>query len=192
MNDSTGTIDVTKSETGMRYYIGYVKKGSQDTCLNTLIIAGSAYVDSVYTQSTNVSNTVQPYFNANSSMNSLRDQEGECTWDLSNNASHQKIWIDRHTGIIDLNRTLQDGAFGNIPFNGATLNAVIYYRLGNNSDYALQSLQIQLIYYDRYSSIPVNMLTKIQSRRQHALGNGILDNGPIPTRPPIIIITRTK
>jgi hypothetical protein len=192
INDSTGTIDVTKSETGLRYYTGYVKKGSQDTCLNTLIIAGAGYVDSIYTQSKQGRNTVQPYFNANSGINNICGfgENGHCLWDLSNNATMQKIQVDRNTGIIDLDQTLQNGAFGKTPVNGTTLNAIIYYVLDTHNP-ALQSLQIQLMYYDRVSSIPVALQAKIQNRSASANGNQIFDSGgPSAPRPPIIIITR--
>ncbi len=192
LNDSTGTIDITKSETGMRYYIGYVRKGSQDTCLSSLIIAGSGYIDSIYSQSSNNRSIVNPYFNANSSMNNLCDQDGRCIWDLSHNAAEQKIWIDDHTGIIDLDKTLENGAFGQNPADGTTLNATIYYRLGDGSDFALQSLQIQLMYFTHSSTIPPDIQAKIQTRRQQAMSNGILDSGPSSARPPIIIITRSK
>ncbi|HEY4154688.1 MAG TPA: hypothetical protein VGM24_04655, partial [Puia sp.] len=155
INDSTGTINVTRSETGLRYFIGYVKKGSQDTCINTLIIGGAAYIDSIYTQSRPGPNRVLPYFNANSGINSLCGPGplGHCWWDLSQNAKNQKIVLDEHTGVIDLDQTIQKGAFGKNPVDGATLNAVIYYMIGEGNS-GIQSLKIQLMYYDRASSIP--------------------------------------
>ncbi len=191
INDSTGTIDVTKSETGFRYFIGWVKKGTKDTCLNTFIIAGAAYLDSIYTQGNYGKNTANPYFNGNSNENNICQQDGHCQWDLSNNANSQKIQLDKYSGTIDLDQTLQNGAFGKIPVNGTTLNATIYYILdqGNN---AIQSMQIQLIYYDYVSSIPAALQTKIENRRTSALANQILNSGPSASRPPIIIITRSK
>ncbi len=45
---NTGAIDVMKSETGMKYAIGFIKEGTTDTCLGSLVIGGAAYFDSVY------------------------------------------------------------------------------------------------------------------------------------------------
>src|ERR1700730_9823434 len=59
-----GAINVTKSQTGQRYDIGFVKTGSTDTCLKSLIIAGAAYMDSVYVLANN-EKLALPYFNAN-------------------------------------------------------------------------------------------------------------------------------
>lgn len=129
-----------------------------------------------------------PYFNANSSVNSLCDQHGQCYWDLSGNANKQKIQMDEHTGIIDLDKTLQSGAFGKIPVNGTVLNAVIYYKLDDHN-HALQSLQIRLIYYDHVSSIPADIVAKIKNQRTDAMGNQILSNPAATVRPPLIIIT---
>ncbi len=189
INDSTGAINITRSETGQRYYIGYVKKGTRDTCLNTLIISGAAYLDSIYVQNKAVKNMAQPYFNANSKLNNLCDQEGQCQWDLSGNANKQKIQLDEHTGIIDLDKTLQNGAFGKTPANGTTLNAVVYYILDDHN-HALQSMQIRLMYYDRVSLIPVDLVTKIRNQRTDAMGNQILNNPSGTVKPPLIIITR--
>src|SRR6185436_3342619 len=59
----TGAINVTQSEPGMRYMVGFVKQGSTDTCLTPLIVTGMSYMDSVHVLSDN-QNTSSPYFNA--------------------------------------------------------------------------------------------------------------------------------
>ncbi len=64
LNSQTGAIDMTKSETGARYAIGFVKEGTTDTCLSQLIVGGAAYMDSVYVLGDNQT-TAAPYFNAN-------------------------------------------------------------------------------------------------------------------------------
>ena len=48
LDSMTGAIDVTASETGLKYIIGYVPNGTNDTCLSYLTIGGAAYADSVY------------------------------------------------------------------------------------------------------------------------------------------------
>jgi hypothetical protein len=193
INDSTGTINVTRSETGLRYYIGFVQNGAKDTCLSSLTIGGASFQDSIYVQNSLVKSNVYPYFNGNNHVIDICGQHGECLWDISNNANHQNIRMDRNTGVIDLDKTLQEGAFGLNPVNGATLNANIYYTLGHNSDDAIESLTVQFMYYDHLSSIPPAIKAKIDSRKMNALGYSVLDAGTVPVvRPPIVIIVRNK
>ena len=64
MNAGTGAINLTKSETGQRYSVAFVKSGTTDTCMSQLIVAGAAYMDSVYVLSES-DTTAKPYFNAN-------------------------------------------------------------------------------------------------------------------------------
>ncbi|HUP11146.1 MAG TPA: hypothetical protein VM187_03010, partial [Niastella sp.] len=53
MNANTGVINVSNSETGVRYNIAFVKKGTRDTCVSQLIVGGVTYVDSIYVLSNN-------------------------------------------------------------------------------------------------------------------------------------------
>jgi len=39
IDQNTGAINITQSQTGMRYILGFVPAGTHDTCLNKLIIA---------------------------------------------------------------------------------------------------------------------------------------------------------
>src|ERR1022692_127650 len=64
INQYTGAIDISRSETGLRYSIGYVKNGTADTCLQTMILAGASYADSIYVLANSEQNAL-PYFNAN-------------------------------------------------------------------------------------------------------------------------------
>ena len=66
IDSSSGAIDISNSEAGMRYVIGFVKQGSHDTCLSNLIVAGVTYVDSIYSLEDNDTLAI-PYFNANAS-----------------------------------------------------------------------------------------------------------------------------
>jgi hypothetical protein len=52
LDSVTGIIDLTKSQTGLRYDIGFTKSGTTDTCINELIVGGADYMDSVYVWTT--------------------------------------------------------------------------------------------------------------------------------------------
>src|ERR1700733_14647721 len=86
----TGAIDVTKSNTGERYAVGFVKSGTTDTCLIPLIIGGADYMDSVYVLADNATQAV-PYFEANPSLASICSGQGNggnsCSFDVTGSAA---------------------------------------------------------------------------------------------------------
>jgi hypothetical protein len=50
-------------------------------------------------------------------------------------------------------------------------------------------IQLKLIFYVHKSDIPPDLLAKVTNRSSSALNYQLLDNGPAP-RPPLIIIVR--
>ena len=154
IDSSTGAINVSKSETGLRYDIGFVKAGTTDTCIKMLIIAGAAYMDSVYVLSNN-QKLALPYFNANPYLASVCNGTGPgCQFDVTGSAKNAKIIVDNATGVIDLQKTLDGsggllnlgGAFGLLPLDGASVTSTIYYRLNDNSNKALQHIDVTFMY----------------------------------------------
>jgi hypothetical protein len=99
------------------------------------------------------------------------------------------IEVDHKLGFIDLEKTMSHFPFGLYPKNGSTILTTIHYQLSDQSNGAPEQIQVKLIYYYSRSDIPNDIVSLIQKRV-----NGITsDNGDgNPTKPPIIIITRTK
>ncbi len=189
----TGAINVTKSQTGQKYDIGFVKTGTTDTCLKSLIIAGAAYMDSVYVLSNN-EKLALPYFNANPYLLSVCTGNGPGCQFASSNA---KVIVNPTTGIIDLQKTLDGtggilnlgGAFGLLPLDGATAPATIYYRLNDNSNNALQHIDVTFMYYTYKSQIGQGLLTNLLTKLTNVLTGNLISKSANP-RPPVIIITR--
>jgi hypothetical protein len=191
IDSSTGIIDVTKSETGERYVIGFVKTGTRDTCLQPLILAGGSYMDSVYVLGNNQYQCA-PYFNANPTLISVcRGGGSGCQFDITGQAKNQKIVINNSTGVMDLQKTLQGGVFGLLPVDGQSVTTTIYYKLSDNSNYALQHIDITFMYYTSRSLIPANILNNIVTKRINILQSVLVTNSKNP-RPPVIILTRFK
>jgi len=192
LNSTTGAIDVTASATGQRYNIGFVKEGTRDTCLQTLIIGGAAFADSVYVLS-NSQRYANPYFNANPNLGAVCAGSGPgsptCQWDLNSAAKLSQVIIDNHTGVIDLQQTLNSGAFGPILINGASVTVDIYYSLTDQSNGAIQHTPVKLIYYDKKSNVPPSLLNQILNREVNIVDQVLIMLGGNP-RPPLIIITR--
>jgi hypothetical protein len=192
LNPTTGAIDLTTSETGERYSVAFVKNGTTDTCMSQLIVAGAAYMDSVYVLAQS-DTTSKPYFNANPNAPSpCQGSSGPgsgCQFDYNNYAHNQGIEIDQKSGFIDLKKSMQNNMFGLVPINGSTVYTTIYYKLNDNSNYAPQAIQLKMMYYNKKSDIPSGLLATVTNNLVNTLNNLLISKGP-STRPPLIIIVR--
>jgi hypothetical protein len=220
---NTGAINVTQSEAGMQYVIGYVKDGTTDTCHTRIIVAGVTYKDNVYVLDNN-DTLATPYFNANPLIQSVCDASGDddypggqgsqgggnsrCEFDddedddngngvfdeppIGQQANEQFVRVRTQSGIINLKKSLEDGAFGPNPQNGTIKDVRIYYRLNDCSQKALRSIKVRLIYYEKKTDIPQPLLTEVMQKKlafeSYDLISSIIDS----PRPPLIIVARTE
>ncbi len=188
MNSSTGIINVTQSQNGLRYNIGFVKTSTTDTCLGLLIIAGTSYIDSIY--ATDQADTLAaPYFNANPAITSVCGSGNGCHFDLSGKGASKGLKIDTKTGVIELTKTKK--VFGPHPYNGQTVPITILYSLNDDSHNAVQSLTFDLIYYDLKANVPTTLSTLITQRRANTYADMLISKTSAP-RPPLIVITRAQ
>jgi hypothetical protein len=193
IDPNTGAINVTKSETGLKYAIGFVKDGTTDTCLSTLVIGGAAYMDSVYVIQDGQKNAL-PYFDANPYLPPICQGNG-CTFDVGGTARQQKVILNTSSGVIDLDKTLNGtllglgGAFGLLPVNGSTITTRIYYKLNDASNQALQHIDVQLQYFDTRSAIGPGLLGNVLNKLNNLLSGNMISTSANP-RPPLIIIVR--
>ncbi len=96
IDQNTGAIDLSKSQTGMLYEIGFVAAGTTDTCLSRLTVGGAAYYDSVYVLADGQT-TASPYFEANPYLPNIC-AGGGCTFDVNGAAAAKKVIVDKNTG----------------------------------------------------------------------------------------------
>lgn len=194
LDQNTGAIDLTQSQTGMRYVLGFVPSGTTDTCLSTLIVGGAAYYDSVYVIADGQTIS-SPYFEANPYLPNPCINGG-CTFDVNGAAAAKKVIVNTTTGVIDLQKTLDGtgllgGAFGLLPVDGSVITVPIYYKLNDGSNQALQNISVQIEYMTSKSSISAGILGGIVNQVNDVLsGNIIYSANMANPRPPLIIITR--
>ena len=194
----SGIINISKSETGLKYNIGFVRNGTKDTCLRTIILAGASYVDSIYVLGKDQT-LAYPYFNADLKMNSICtgsinddddddvvDNNAKCEFAVSN----RKIKIGKLSGIMDLRRSFENGVFGSNPVNGTTVKASIYYRLNDKSNMVLQQMDVQFVFYETRDQIPKVVVDYIQQKSNDITAQALIMAGGNP-RPPMIVITRS-
>jgi len=195
LNQNTGAIDLTTSQTGMKYAIGFVKAGTTDTCMSTLIIGGASYYDSVYVLADNDS-TASPYFEANPYLPNIC-AGGGCTFDVNGAAAAKKVIVNKVTGVIDLQHTLQPsglagllgGAFGLLPQSGSSIVVPIYYKLNDASNNAMEMIYVQIAYYDSESQVSSGVLGGVLNTLNSLLSGNPIVTGTNP-RPPLLIIVR--
>ncbi|MBS1664731.1 MAG: hypothetical protein JST68_27040 [Bacteroidetes bacterium] len=192
---NTGAINVTKSETGLKYAIGFVPQGSTDTCLSTLVIGGASYMDSVYVLSLGA-NAAVPYFDADPFLLSKCADGTSCSFDVNGTAASKKVIVNPATGVIDLQKTLDGtsllglgGAFGLLPVNGSAVTATIYYKLNDQSNDALQHIDVQVVYFETKDAVSAGLLGGVVNKLNNLLSGHLISNKANP-RPPLIVIVR--
>lgn len=194
LDSTTGAIDVTASETGLRYIIGFVASGTNDTCLSYLTIGGAAYADSVYVLSDGEDYAV-PYFEANPNDLTLCQTSNACQFDVTGSAAKQHVVVNTSTGAINLAKTLNGtgllgGAFGILPVNGQTITTTIYYKISDDpSNNALQHISVQLVYYDQRSLINGGLLGLVVTKLDNLVSGNEISTTTNP-RPPLVVIVR--
>src|SRR6185312_13106984 len=195
----TGAIDLTTSQTGLKYAIGFVAEGGSDTCLNTLILGGAAYYDSLYVVANGGTRAV-PYYDADPAAgNPCSNGNGNgngCKFDVTGSAAAQNVAVNNSSGEIDLQKTLNGnaktgGVFGTNPVDGQSVTTSISYQLKKGSNNAIQQIQVQLVYYSSLSVVPASLQLTVNTRLNNVL-NGFMISTSNNPRPPLIIIVRGR
>lgn len=204
LNKNTGAINLSQSETGVRYNLAFIKNGSTDTCVSQLIVGGLTYMDEIY--NLDQSDTLaMPVFNADPYAHSVCDfsddtdypdnngnGNNKCVFDDDSpgqRANDQKLRVRSKSGIINLKRSMEDGLFGKNPRNGESKIVQIKYKLNDASQNADQKISVQVMYYDNVSGIPNAIQNEIAGKRANMYNYKIVNGQP---RPPLIIIAGLK
>jgi hypothetical protein len=205
----TGSINVSASQGGFKYAVGFVKNGSKDTCLQNIIIAGASYLDGVYVIGNN-DTIARPYFNGDPSGTIVCDASNDndypgnsgngnakCEFDAADQhgkkgrANGKHVKVRTVSGEINLKRTLAEGAFGSTsPSNGQGIVVPVYYRLNDKGGKALQKISVQIVFFDSKDDIPTTLLAYIARKRVQAQTKSLIFPSGTP-RPPLIVITRS-
>jgi hypothetical protein len=204
LNKHTGSINLSQSETGVRYNIAFIKKGSNDTCVSQLITGGITYLDGIYVLEQG-DTLVSPVFNANPFASPICDASDDtdypdnngsgnnkCSFDDGSpgqRANDQKLRVRTKSGVINLKKSLEDGLFGKNPKNGESKTVQIRYKLNDASQKAAQKISVQVVYYDKASGIPNALQQEVAGKRANMFGYKIIKGKP---RPPLIIIAGLK
>lgn len=207
IDPNTGGIDVKKSESGLVYKVGYIAKGSKDTCFTKIIIGGITYVDGIHRLSQGDTLAV-PVYNGDLNAGPVCGANGmftDCEFDddedddngdglldeppVGSGLNKMKVRVDKKTGVISLRRSVLDGLFGIIPVSGRSVTGTMYYRLADCSNKDLRKIEVKITYYNSLSQVPKDLLKTVTEAGQGILellaGRTYYSTNP---RPPHIIV----
>lgn len=186
-----GDLDITESESGLRYLIWYVPTGTHDTCKKFITVAGIDYTDSIYTLKNNPS-LATPVYNATPGAqvqctascefdDGPDDDDGDGIADEpppGQEVIPQGIAMDKTTGSINLRKSLANGALGANPAAGTFKDFLLNYRISDGSNKTLNKIGFRMYYFKRKSQIPPGLLRQLQAKKQQVLLNNQFQANP--------------
>jgi len=185
IDENTGAINVSDSETGLRYRITHTSPEGRKT--ETLVVlSGITFTDKFYFLSQNDS-IAFPVYNADPARNlplpgSVFD-EGEV-------ANSGGCSVRTSNGQINLAETIRNGVFGDVPENDKRETFEIKYRLNDRSDKAVNKLKVLLYYYETMDDVPEDVWETLNEREEEGVflrSSAALGRVARP-RPPCVII----
>ena len=159
IDQATGAINVSKSESGLRYRITYVSPQG-DSSRAMIVISGINFLDKFHHLSLGDS-IAFPIYNAN--IDRVLPVNGS-NFDEGNAANSGGCSVRTVNGQINLSQTVRNGVFGAVPQNNANQEFDIYYRLNDNSDKALNKIRVKIYYYNTMNDVAPDLLQTLQDR----------------------------
>lgn len=157
LDSLTGVIDLSKSETGLRYAVLFFPADNSKTDTTYLTVSGITYHDRIYRLSQN-ERYAYPVYNART-VNPLPSGDY---------AKKEEVVIDAATGRIDL------GATKTKLFQSSTKSdyreVEIRYECNDLSNRSTQKMKAVIYYYDRLDSIPPNVIDVMKAHQRAVFG----------------------
>ncbi|MGB8194364.1 MAG: hypothetical protein WCF67_20705, partial [Chitinophagaceae bacterium] len=162
LNESTGEIDVSESETGLRYRITFTPKNSTKIYTTTILLAGINYLDAFYFLSKNDTLSKAVY---NGDVNrAVPVSSGKTVFDIDLGCNKEGIAVNIADGTINLAKTIRNGFFGRHPDNDSRKEFEMEYKIDDKSKQAKQELKIKLYYYETMADVPQKYFDLLKDR----------------------------
>ncbi|MEP6748549.1 MAG: hypothetical protein ABJB86_12535 [Bacteroidota bacterium] len=187
IDEKTGAVNVSKSETGLRYRISFKPANGTDTFSTLIVIGGINFIDGFY-KLTGKDSILTPVYNANKA-NAIPGSNGATIFDEGSGCNSAGCNVNTALGSINLAQTVRNGVFGAKPSNNDRHEFQLNYRIDDKSGKALNTLKVKLYYFDSVSDVTQEVYDIISSRdgtllRQNAAG-------PLPAAFPSVVNGRT-
>ncbi len=194
INEQTGAINVSKSETGLRYRISFTPTGTTDTFSTVILISGINFLDGFY-KLTTADSILRPIYNANAGNNVPGTGAGS-VFDEGSGCNAAGCNVNVSNGSINLAQTVRNGVFGTTPTNNDRHEFDMNYRISDKSNKALNTLKVKLYFFnsindvtqEAYDIIASRQGTVLRSANTTRLTGGNAVNKAAKPRPPCIFI----
>ncbi|MES2730725.1 MAG: hypothetical protein V4714_03220 [Bacteroidota bacterium] len=172
----TGEIDLSKSNTGVRYTIVFTDCDKRESSAR-LIISGIDYDSRIFSLSSTKQEEyiAKPFYNAHPKNWEYKGKFNIIPKEPKPTADLQGLVIDPDTGQVDLKATILNGALGfgdktnaqgqRLPANGASKEFKIYYELEDDSKNALNYTPFVIHFFNTREDIPKDLIDKVDHRR---------------------------
>lgn len=156
---ATGAINVTQSETGLRYRITHTAPDGTKT-ETKVVLSGITFLDKFYNLSAGDSVALPVY---NSSIARSLPLTGS-SFDEGNICNNAGCAVKTTDGSINLAQTVRNGVFGITPRNDRRETFEIRYRINDASGRTENKLKVLLYWYDTMADVPADVWETLNQR----------------------------
>jgi hypothetical protein len=181
IDQASGAINVSKSETGLRYRITFLPNGSTDSISTILVISGINFLDGFY-KLTTADSVLKPLYNAGRDV-AIPGTGSGTLFDEGSNCNGAGCTVNVSNGTINLAQTVRNGVFGSTPSNNDRHEFLLNYRINDKSGEALNALKVKLYYFDSINDVTQEAYDIIQSRDGTIFRTQLYDNFSAVSRP---------
>lgn len=157
---NTGAINVTASETGLRYRITHTAPDGKKT-ETRVVLSGITFLDKFYHLSTGDSLALPVY---NSSITRILPLAGS-SFDEGNVCNNAGCAVKTTDGTINLAQTVRNGVFGITPRNDRREVFEIKYRINDASGKTENKLKVLLYWYNTMADVPADVWQTLNERQ---------------------------
>jgi hypothetical protein len=168
IDGNSGAINVNKSETGLRYRVSFVPKGTTDTFSTMITVSGVNFLDGFYNLAKGDS-IAHPIYNGWSAL-PIPGLNGGSVFDEGATCNRQGCVVSMTDGRINLAETVRNGVFGSKPSSNARQQFHMAYRIADKSQESLNGLDIKIYYFATMNDVSQEVYDIIASRQGTILG----------------------
>jgi hypothetical protein len=171
IDSKTGAVNVSKSEMGLRYRIGFLPDGSKDTVTTVILLSGINFLDGFYKLNT-ADSILKPIYNGNAA-NAVPGVNNGSVFDEGSGCNSAGCNVNLASGSINLAQTVRNAVFGAIPSNNDRHEFQMNYRINDKSGKALNTLKVKLYFFNSMADVTQEAYDIIASREGTVFRNGI-------------------
>jgi hypothetical protein len=168
IDQNTGAINITKSETGLRYRISFVPDGTTDSFHTIIVISGINFLDGFY-KLTTADSVIRPVYNANNNSGVPGVNNGTA-FDIGSGCNSAGCNVNTAVGSINLAQTVRNGVFGATPSNNDRHEFDLNYQINDKSGKAPNTIRVKLYYFDSINDVTQEVYDIINSREGALFG----------------------